>query len=219
MEDPTIIEKIFAVIGDFTIYSPILLFLLYAIGFFKFGKAYRSFTCYLLVVAVVQLLSRIGIRIWEWESNLFLSHYYFISQFILLSLFYKILLNYQWIWIVLVGTLGFLTYQYVEDPSMYYKYNPLGMVITQVILVFYSLLYLYRCLAGNQIFMITNIGLFFYLLSSTLIFASGNLVLNLDVPPDFIRLLININLFLYLAFQILILVEWWKNYSKTIFRA
>ncbi|MDC7995442.1 hypothetical protein [Altibacter sp. HG106] len=219
MEEATLLDSFITVIRSITIFGSVVLFIIYATGLFKFGKAYRAFTIYLFSVGIIQLLSKYGISELEWESNLFLSHYYFISQFILLSWFYKVLLHHQWIWIVLLATLGFLIYQYVEDPAMYYRYNPMGMVITQVILVFYSLLYLYRCLAGNQIFMITNIGLFFYLLSSTLIFASGNLVLNLDVPPDFIRLLININLFLYLAFQILILVEWWKNYSKTIFRA
>ncbi|WP_443633718.1 hypothetical protein ABXT64_02015 [Candidatus Marifrigoribacter sp. Uisw_064] len=90
------------------------------------------------------------------------------------------------------------------------------MAITQTFIVIYSLLYFYKSLSGKNEFILVNIGLFFYLLSSTLIFASGNLVFDLSIREQVSRLLNIINAVLYLVFQLLIFVEWWRNH-RTIF--
>ena len=108
----------------------------------------------------------------------------------------------------------FLIFQFVYDPGIFLVYNPLGMTITQTILVIYAILYLYKTLQGKSEFIITNIGLLVYLLSSTLIFASGNLVLNLEIPEKTKFLLINVNRILVVVFQVLLLIEWWQNYSN-----
>jgi len=156
---------------------------------------------------------RIGVQVFEWESNLFLSHYYFIIQFILLSIFYVELLKYKWIYVILGLSICLLGYQYITDEDLYFKYNALGMFFTQIIIVVYALLYMYQSLTGSKEFTIVNVGIFMYLLASALIFASGNLIFNIDVPESFSNLLLDINLILFLVYQILIFIEWWKNYS------
>jgi hypothetical protein len=88
------------------------------------------------------------------------------------------------------------------------------MIITHAILVLYALLYFYKSLSGKGEFLIVNVGVFFYLLSSTLIFASGNLVFNLNVSKSVVDILIQVNVDLYLVFQILIFIEWYRNYRK-----
>ncbi len=207
-------ETFLKIVGDTNFYLSLLYPLLYLKGFVVNNKAFKLFTIYLLAIGVVQLFTRLTIKAFEMDSNLFLSHYYFILQFILLSLFYAELLKYKWIYYVLGLVLVFLTYQYVEDPSVYFRYNTVGMCSTQIIIVVYTLIYMFQSLSVNKQFTLVNVGLFVYLLSSSLIFACGNLIFNIEVPEYFSNLLININRFLYLAFQILIIVEWYRNYRK-----
>lgn len=200
------------IVTDITVYFSLFYPLLYIKGFRSNNKAFKVFTIYLIIIGLIQLATRVYKVILE-EPNLHLSHYYFICQFVLLSIFYALLTKHKWIYIVLGLVLAFLGYQYIMDPGMYFRYNPIGMSLTHAIIVIYALLYFYRSLSGKVQFLIVNIGIFFYLLSSTLIFASGNLVLDLNVPESISELLVDTNVFLYLAFQILIFVEWWKNYS------
>ncbi|MFT4698172.1 MAG: hypothetical protein ACI9SJ_001310 [Flavobacteriaceae bacterium] len=200
---------------EFIIYFSIFLSLLYIRSFIRNNKAFKLFTIYLIVISIIQLSSFLIIKSGG-ESNLFLSHYYFISQFILLSLFFKELLKFKWIsWVLYIGLL-LIGYQYIIEPNLYFQYNTIGMAITQTFIVIYSLLYFYKSLSGKNEFILVNIGLFFYLLSSTLIFASGNLVFDLSIREQVSRLLNIINAVLYLVFQLLIFVEWWRNH-RTIF--
>lgn len=177
------------------------------------NDAYKLFALYLLVIGVNQYLSIIigkGLH----QSNLMLFHVYFIAQFIILTFFYVELLKQKWLYAVLGGVGIFLIYQYSNDPELIMRYNGIGVVITQGLLVIYALMYFYKFLRGEDEFIIVNIALFFYLLSSILIFASGNLIFNLDlITEEGYALLFDINTVLYFAFQILILVQWWKTYS------
>ncbi len=179
------------------------------------NKVFKIFTTYLVVMCLIQLITLFVGKIMH-KPNLFLSHFYFITQFILLSFFYAELLRNKLLLYFCLPVLGFLTYQYIEDPSLFYRYNAIGISITQGVLIIYSIIYLYRCLLGQNLFLIINVGLFLYLISSTLIFASGNLIFNLDISESMNYLLINTNRILYFLFQILIFIEWRKNYYKKI---
>ncbi|GAB5400198.1 MAG: hypothetical protein Aureis2KO_17830 [Aureisphaera sp.] len=204
--------EFFRLIGDVIIYAAPIIALIYFISFIRNNRAYKIFTIYLFLIAMIQwgsyYVGRGGLN----ANNLYYSHYYFISQFILLSFFYFELLKSLLIKIVLVGVLLFVSYQFIDDPTIYLRYNPLGMAITHAILVVYAMIYLYKSLQGKKEFIIVNMGLLIYLISSTLIFASGNLVLDLDFSIETKRILINVNRFLALLFQILVLIEWFKNY-------
>jgi hypothetical protein len=116
---------------------------------------------------------------------------------------------------VLIFVLLVLAYQYFETPSLFFIYNAFGVALTQGILVIYALIYFYNFIKGDAEFLLVNIGLFFYLLSSILIFASGNLIFDLKEVFKFgYKLLMDLNDVLYFGLQILIFVEWLKNYSQ-----
>lgn len=209
------IEHILDNLRWITLYFSMIYPLLYLIGFAKNSKAFKIFTVYLVIIGLIQLSMSIHSYYLAGESNLFFFIYYFVLQFIMLSLFYKELLTYKWIHLVTGIVLLFIGYQYFLEPSMYYRYNPIGSSLTQFIIVIYSLLYFYKSLSGKREFLIVNVGLFFYMLSSLLIFASGNLVLDVDIPSYIPKLLNQINLVLYFIFQILIVIEWYRNYRRT----
>ena len=186
--------------------------LLYLTGFTRGSMAFKYFTIYLLIIGFIQISMRSYKLVTMGENNLFFFIYYFVLQFTLLSLFYKQLLGYKWINIITGLTLLIVGYQYFTEPELYFKYNPIGSSVTQLILVVYSMLYFYKSLSGKREFLIINVGLFIYMLSSLLIFAAGNLVLN-DSFPDYIPILLaKSNLVLFFIFQILIVVEWFRNY-------
>jgi uncharacterized membrane protein len=107
-----------------------------------------------------------------------------------------------------------VAYQFVIDPELFFRYNSIGASVMQSIIIIYSLIFFYRSISGTSEFLIVNIGIFLYLLSSALIFVSGNVVLDLDISEDTRFLLINVNRVLILVFQILIFVEWRKNYFR-----
>lgn len=207
------IENLLDILHWVTFCLSVIYPLLYLKGFAKNGRAFKVFTIYLVVIAIVQVSMKSYKLVTETGvSNLFFFIYYFVLQFVFLSLFYKELLRYKWIHILTAITLIFIGFQYVSEPSLYFKYNPIGSSITQIIIVLYTLLYFYKSLSGKRKFLIINVGLFFYLLSSLLIFASGNLVLNDAIPKSISKILSNFNLVFYFIFQILIIIEWYRNY-------
>ena len=75
-------------IGEFLL---LLNLILYLKGFSKQAKAYKIFAFYLILVGVIEVVS--GTLKQLQHNNLFLSHFYFIGQFILLSVFYHNLLR------------------------------------------------------------------------------------------------------------------------------
>lgn len=189
--------------------------ILYLKAFFFQDKAFKVFFYYLFVICVIQITNNILGPILHLE-NLFLSNIYLVGQFLFLSVFYAILLNsYKIILSILTVIFIGLIFQYIINTDLFFRYNPIGITITQFSLIIYSVTYLYRSLnLVNSEFLIVNIGLFLYLVSSTLIFASGNLVFNIDIPTKTYDLLFILNAIFYFIFQILIFIEWRKNYYK-----
>ena len=192
-------------------YVPVVFCVINAIlylGKYKLNnKAFKYFAIYLGLIAVIQLSAIFLGRVLG-QHNLFLFHFYLILQFIFLSFFYGYLLKKIWIYKVLIFVLLVLAYQYFETPSLFFIYNAFGVALTQGILVIYALIYFYNFIKGDAEFLLVNIGLFFYLLSSILIF---------DLKEVFkfgYKLLMDLNDVLYFGLQILIFVEWLKNYSQ-----
>ena len=205
-------------VNDITYYVSLAIPLLFIGGFVKNSKAFKFFTLYLILVGIIQFLSWYSVKIEHVTSNLIYSHYYFILEFILLSFFYYYLIRNRIIFAVLILISGFLGYQYFSDPDLINRFNALGMTITHVLLVFYTMIYLYRRLASTGEFLIVTVGMFFYMISSSLVFAAGNLVFNVNISQDTIILLYGCNTVLYLIFQVLIIIEWWRNYKPSLIK-
>lgn len=197
----------------------VILFLnttLYFIGFAKNGKAYKFFVFYLLAIAVIQTIMELHAM--NGANNHYLSNYYLFSQFILLSYFFYYLFlkintrRSALIKYVSAITIVGLLIQYCINPKIYYVFNSVGFLITSSVLIGYSVLYLYELLSKKLLFFYVAIGIFVYLISSTLIFASAASIVSFNYE---ISLYIwKLNGILFIIYQLLILWEWKQNFSQ-----
>jgi hypothetical protein len=204
-------NQILAYIGYIFLLLNLILFFL---SFSKQGKAYKIFILYLGIIFVVQILAKIYSA--QNINNLFLSHFYFIGQFVLLSLFFKTLLKEKYQKnIVKAGlTLGLLTLgiQYWLDPSLFLKFNLFEIFITSFLLIIYSTFHFYNMLNEKKEFYYINMGILLYLFGSTILFLAGNLIVTLSSKMN--KWTWILNSFLYIIYQLFILVEWKKSFSK-----
>ncbi|NND87890.1 MAG: hypothetical protein HKM28_01435, partial [Flavobacteriaceae bacterium] len=169
-------EELYAVASSFLILFSIVMAIYYAIGLKRSTIAYKVFTLYLIAMAIVQSVSYYIGGVLH-ENNLFMFHYYYILQFYILTIFYYLLLHARWIPYVTVLVTSILVWTYVRDPGVFLVYSPLGVTLTQSVLIAYIISYFYRSLSGHLRYIYINIGLFFFLITSILVFASGNLML------------------------------------------
>ena len=209
-----IIGEVFYNLGVILLFINVVLF---TRSYFKFknDKAITYFIIYLFITLCVLSTSIIIIDIFKKRNNLFLSHFYFIFQFIFLSLFYKELFTKrQGVWVnitfLIVGTI--LIIQYSINPSLFFKFNLLEIFITSFPLVIYSIIHLYNSLSSPGKYMYINAGVLIYLAASTLIFILGNLINVVDRPLQ--TNIWFINKILYVGYLILILIEW-RSLLKT----
>ncbi len=204
------LDEITIYFGDLLVFISVILAVLFTIGFTRNGKAYRIFTLYLILISAIQL------AMWYYSfhklNNIFFFHFYFIGQFIFISLFYYNLLKNKFILLVLGLGLAAIGVQYVLESTIFYEYNTYGVSMTQSIIVIYAIVYYYKSLTVANPFILINTGILLYFMTSILSFASGNLFLQLDIPKETKRYIGLVNQFLYFVFQILIFIEWYRNY-------
>jgi len=192
-----------------------LLLITNCILFFKnyrsYSTAIKIFSFYLATILIIQLTSKY-LRSYK-IPNLYLSHYYFIGQFLFLSFFFKQLLKHAFhkkiITFVLFTVLSMLAIYYSLYPSAYYSYSIFEIVITSVPLMFYSLLFFIQKIEReNNKFNYIVAGFFLYILCSTLLFTAGN------IKADIKRIVWYANVSLYIVYQFLILTEWYTHFRK-----
>lgn len=173
-------------------------------------KVYLYLMLYLMIQFVVELCCNIIGMIYP-NENFFLSHYYFIIQFVLLSLFFSnVLLNpflKKMVYVNLIIVLISLVIQYTETPSLYWKFNNYEIGVTSLLLILYSVFYFYENIRNAYIYHYFCMGLTFYLTSSCLIFLTGNTQLVFSNEPVYLDIWIFNSLF-FILFQILIFKEW-----------
>jgi len=178
----------------------------------KHNKSYAFFTLYLLVTLIIQVWSFYLAH--QSSNNLFLSHAYFISQFVLLSLFYREMfpkLQKKYVVVVLVSVLTFLLIRFSINPKLLYGFDLVEVFICSLPLVVYAFMHLYNSLNEPKAFLYINGGILVFLSASTLIFILGNYLTAQNIN-DAIRGIWMVNAILYLVFLILIFIEWFKNY-------
>jgi hypothetical protein len=170
-------------------------------------KSFVIFTTYLLAMVLIQTLT----SIYHLKSlnNIFLSHFYFILQFVILSFFYFTILNNKKqkkiVKTSLIICLLVLTIQYLLDKSLFFHFNMFEIFITSYLLIVYSFFHLYNSQKSKKYFYYLNIGLLFYLFTSTILFLFGNLI-NSNSNSKTIWVINNI---LYVIYQLFILAEWY----------
>lgn len=194
-------------------------YLILAINTFLFLKSYRRisiafqiFTIYLLLTLLIQLLSTY-IKNSPIKDNLFLSHYYFIGQFVLLSLFFKKIITKdllkKFISRILISGIIALSIYYTMYPSNYDKLNVFEIIITSIPLIVYCFFFFIQKIEdSDKKFTYIISGFFLYILCSTLLFVAGN------IDNDTRNIIWRSNSILYIVYQVLIFVEWYKHYRK-----
>ncbi len=188
--------------------------LVFTISYNSKNKASKYFIMYLILCLFIQLFSSIlsDLR----QNNLYLSHYFFTGQFIFLSLFFSKLHDFKKIKklirsLAFVIALSIILY-FNKTPDALNKWNILEISLTSIPLLIYSFLFFVKKISDNKSkkYIYFNSGFFVYTLCSTLIFCVGN------IGTRTLKLYVwDINNFLYLIFQILIFVEWYKNFKPS----
>ena len=193
---------------------------LYCTIFLKQEKSFKIFTIYLLATIFIQMASKVVSIVHG--NNLFLSHFYFIGQFILLGLFFKNLYQskIQKIaanWIILIGCF-ILVSQYVLQPEVFFKFNLFEIFFTSFLIILFAGIHLYNLLTEKKVFYYTTIGILLYLSGSTILFFVGNLTAVLSTEYKFLPW--TLNALLIIVYHIFILFEWKKMfYKKAITRS
>ncbi len=187
--------------------------LLYIKSYRKNSVAFNIYTFYLSFILIIQLIT--SYKGYFKENNIYLSHYYFIGQFVLLSLLFKKILKkrvlQKVITIILIFTLIALSVFYIIYPSSYYQFNIFEILLTSIPLILFCFLFFIQTIDGSDkkfIYIIS--GFFLYVLCSTLLFSAGNL------EKDTRNIIWWTNSILYLVYQLLIFVEWYKHLKKPI---
>lgn len=179
------------------------------------SKEYKVFLIYLVTTLLIQI---VGASLAENTiDNLFLSHYYFISQFIILSIFYRVLLKgkrvKQLVTFIFFLVLIIISVNFLIEPSIYFQFSLLEVTVCSIPLVIYSLIYFFQSLDNNnKKYLYITSGMFAYLLCSTLIFLSGNYVS--PTKTFWYRFIWIMNVSLYAIYQALIFIEWYKHFRK-----
>lgn len=157
---------------------------------------------------VVQIASHIMVKMHM--TNLFLSHFYFGLQFLILSFFYYSLLKERVqrkvIVALLILCLILLTVQYSLDWNLFFKFNLFEIFITSLPLIIYATFHLYNLLNEKKQFYYINIGLLIYLFGSTIVFLTANLLLSLNSYDSF-DIIYSLNVYLYVVYQLFILYD------------
>lgn len=170
-------------------------------------RSFYVFTFYLFVILCIQILAsylkNLGI------NNLYLSHYYFILQFLLLSYFYYQVLENDFqkkiIKITVPLCLLILGIQYWCNFELFYKFNLFEIFITSFLLIIFAMFHFYNILNEKRIYYYINSGVFIYLFGSTFLFITGNLINTLT--NDFRNIIWILNGLLYIIYQIYIFIE------------
>jgi hypothetical protein len=196
-------------------------YVLLLINFFLFLKSYTSqdkaFKCYTFYIGLIVVIQLISYFLKQKNiNNLFLSHFYFIGQFLVLSYFYWILLEekYQKKIIKFGSALCFLLliFQYSYNFQLFFNFNLFEIFLTSFLLILYSTFYFYNLLSKKNKFYYLNMGVLIYIFGSSILFLSANLTIMLNSKYNYIPWLLNS--VLYIVYQLFVLIEWKKNFSK-----
>lgn len=203
---------IFIYLGYFLLTINIVI---YSIRMKTENHSYRVLFLYLVYTGIIQILTEYYGKVYK--QNLFMSHYYFIGQFIILSLFYFTLIRNSRIkkFIIIITSLISLLLPTLVLPTgtNLNAFNLMEVVICSLPIIIYSVVYFFDSVnSQSRKFLFVNSGIFIYLLCSTLIFVTGNYVK--DMETFWFKFIWILNSFLYAISLILFFIEWYKHFRK-----
>ncbi len=173
--------------------------------------AFKIFTFYLLFTLIIQIVTA---YYFEFKiHNMHISHYYFIGQLIILSYFFFVEIKKRiirkLITIISITVLLFLVIFYSKNPEKYFIFNEFEILATSIPLMFYSFFFFFdRIERSNKNFIYIISGFFIYILCSTLLFTVANISSGIKIMIWYL------NAILYILFQVLVFIEWYKHFRK-----
>lgn len=188
----------------------------YCVGFFHSGRAYTFFISYLVWILICEII--FYVLNYQRINNLFFSHYYLIIQFVLLGLFFHEILTEKYqkniarFLLIMIPTV--LIVQYIIDPEKYYVFNLFEIFVTSYSLIILALFHLYNILDTEKKYNYISLGLLLYLISSTVIFLSGNLytVMNTNLHKE----IWVFNVVMFIVYQLFIFAEYFFSRRKNV---
>lgn len=204
----------FLIAFSISVFGLIFLFINVIIFFKTFknntdDKPYKNLVFYLFIYFIIELACNI-IGYIEPNSNIFVSHFAFNIQFILLSLFFHSLFKEQFLKkIVIILYIVFLIINaafYYNDSTLFWKFNLFEIVFSSFLIIIYTLIHIYNNLEEVKRYFYFTIGVSTYMLTSSVIFLSGNLEL-VFIKEPYIDIWVFNSLF-FIIYQILIYKEW-----------
>lgn len=208
------ILEFFAYFGNIVLALNVILYLLRIR--YDSSNSYKIFTIYLVGFFVLQIASVVYFNLNI--SSVFFSHFLFVFQFVLLSLFFYSLYTKKQQKIAVLSTIPIvlliLIYTYFSEKFIFSNFNTLEIFITYVPIIIFAVLHFYNMLDSKKKFYYTNVGLLIYLLGTLVIFLAGNIIVS--ITTDTSTLLFYINMSAYIVYQLLLFVEWKQSFSKKI---
>ena len=129
-----------------------------------------------------------------------MQHFYELFQFVILSYFFSLLLKTRaqllTVYILVIVLPIFLLSRYLINPNLFFYYIHLEPYLTTMPLIIYSSMHLYNNLGEKSDFYYSNLGLLFYLFTSTFSFLIYRLyaVLDIDDKIGDVMTIVNITL-------------------------
>jgi hypothetical protein len=176
---------------------------------------FQWFNLFLLSGLMIQIVAKI--YLYRHMNNLPLLHLYTLLEFILLSLFYRkmlqdLKLKYFSHFVGITTVLILLNSLFIQPIT---SFNSIAKTFTQVTYIGYSLLFFfYLTERGHRLLNLTNSAVLIYYSASLFIFMFTNVLTDLkDLIPYYNYLWVT-NAFLYLLFQLIVLYSLWKTGSQ-----
>jgi len=208
---------IFVYYTSYWIYLAILLLnvLLYSVRVKKDSdKALKILLVYLWTMFIVQVVS--DVMTYIASDNLYFTHIYLCTHFILLGSFYKtVFTNLQqrnFVILSLSVIFLFLILQYSMYPELFSHYNLSEIFAVNYLVTVYSLIYNYNSLSVKIQFPYINWGVMTYSILSTALFLYGNIATKLDLKISIPVWIIHLLVIIFL--QSMIFIQWLKCFYK-----
>lgn len=172
------------------------------------GYSVKVFTWYIFAMGITQLWATILSKMHS--NNLYLSHVYFITQFVFLSHYFytvlsgsKIKKGIRFTSFILLGIIGF---QYVRFPDMFWEFNLVEIYLMSMPIIVYATMHLYQMLDQPKVNYNFTLGPLIYLIGSMSLFLFNFLMTQLHIkyPADVIMWF---NIILFLGYHLILFIQ------------
>lgn len=208
MKDPFFLAFSISAFGLFLLLINTVLFLLTR-KHFKNNKLYNALLLYLVIYFLIELTCN-TLGFLQPNSNIFVSHFAFNLQYLILSMFFYKLFKTSAMkkLIVVLFILFFIanTIYYSSDFSLFWQFNLFEIAFISFVTIAFTLIHLYESLGEEKKYFYFTIGVSTYMLTSCLIFLTGNIEL-VFIENPYIDIWV-FNSFFFIIYQFLIYKEW-----------